>query len=66
MTKEVPTPAAAGEHPSALAEDTTVVVWVHEGPVCVRVEQSPPQGRCHACQCTACRVHQPDAAFLYF
>jgi len=62
-----PAPQAPEEDPvTAREEPTATVVWVQEGPVCVRVEYLPPQVRCHACQCMACRVHQPDPAVLYY
>ena len=61
-----PAPQAPEEDPVApRAEPAATVIWVHDGPVCVRVDYTPPQVRCHACQCTACRVHLPEPAIQY-
>lgn len=43
-----------------------MVIWVHDGPVCVSIVDTEPHVPCGACQCAACRAHDPDRAVRYY
>ena len=46
---------------------TTMVVWVHDGPVCVTVVDHPAQHVSNSlCRCPACLAHDPDRAVRYY
>jgi len=68
MTQEQLPPArdAPDESPPAPGTPMTTVMWIHDGPVCVTVVDTPLRVPCNACQCAACRTHQPDLAALYY
>ena len=54
-------PDAAPEEPS-----TPVVIWVHDGPVCVTIVDPPaPHTSSGICRCAACHAHDPDRAVRY-
>jgi len=61
-----PEPDRPGESPAEPEAPTAVVIWVNDGPVCVTTIYTPPHAPCCACQCTACRVHQPESAIVFF
>ena len=52
--------------PSTPVEPTPMVIWIHDGPVCVTILDTPPHVPCGACQCAACRAHDPDRAVRYY
>jgi len=69
MTKGMTPPGEDGpgeetEVPVAPAPMATVM-WIHDGPVCVTVVETPPYAPCGACQCAACRAHDPDRTLEY-
>ena len=49
----------------ATAARMPVVIWIHDGPVCVTMLDTPPHVPCGACQCAACRAHDPDRALTW-
>lgn len=70
MTKGMPPPApdAPEQDPGpGPAVPTTVVVWIHDGPVCVTVvDLPPPHVGGGACNCAACSAHEPERAIRWF
>jgi hypothetical protein len=49
------------------AAPMTMVIWVHDGPVCVTVVDLPaPHASSGICRCAACHAHDPDRAMRYF
>lgn len=62
-----PEPEAPAEGPEMPSTPMPMVVWVHDGPVCVTVVDSPaPHATSGICRCAACRAHNPDLAVRWF
>jgi hypothetical protein len=60
------TAETAGEMPSESAAPLPVVMWVHDGPVCVTVvDLPPPYAPRGVCRCPACCAHDPDEAVRF-
>lgn len=57
---------APAERPPAPAEPTPMVIWIHDGPVCVTIVDAPPHVPCGVCGCAACRAHVPDHSVRYY
>jgi hypothetical protein len=48
------------------AAPTTMVIWVHDGPVCVTIiDAPPPHVSSGICRCPACQAHDPDRAVRF-
>ena len=56
--------AAPAPRPASNTGSVAEVVWVHEGPVCVRIVDEPRRGiHDHSCQCAGCQASRlPDPA----
>jgi len=66
--KKEPGETLPSASPPTKAGPTQVVVWVHDGPVCVAIVDLPtahvPSG---LCRCAACGgAHDPDRAARFF
>jgi hypothetical protein len=66
-TPSRPEPEPPAEGQPAPPGATPMVIWVHDGPVCVTVvDPAPPHAPSGICRCAACRAHDPDAAARFF
>jgi hypothetical protein len=62
-----PTQDAPADDPPAPAPPMPMVIWVHDGPVCVTIVDAPvPHVSSGVCRCAACHGHDPDLAVRYF
>jgi hypothetical protein len=70
MTKGMLPPGQEAPEETPLPEPaapTTMVIWVHDGPVCVTVVDQPlPHVPSGVCRCAACLAHDPDRAVRFF
>ena len=59
-------PGVPDEVPAELATTLPVVIWVHDGPVCVTVVNLPaPHAPRGVCRCPVCRAHDPEEAVRF-